>query len=107
MKKKSTENISYEYYGNIGDKFIVNNIKLERIINGESDFGYYNILIMTDNNNHVFVWNTNPNTVYKYLGDNASNRVEEIFSTLSGTIKGHKEYNGRKQTVVTRCKIMK
>jgi hypothetical protein len=102
--KNANNNTNYEYYGNEGDKFSVSNIRIKDIISGESSFGPYIIAIMTDQNNHMFVWNTNPKTFNKNVS--TDDIYKKTFANLSGTIKEHKIYNGKFQTIVTRCKIV-
>lgn len=47
-----------------------------------------------DINGNVIIWKSS-----KYIAD------EKEISKLTGTIKEHKDFNGVKQTIVTRCKI--
>jgi ribosomal protein S17E len=102
---KEEEDTNYEFYGNVGDKFSVNDITIKNIIMGESSFGYYCIFIITDKNNHIFIWNTNPSTASKNVGDNITSHIGESYKLLTGTIKEHKVYRGKNQTVITRCKL--
>ena len=60
------------------------------------DNGYYGLSYLykfIDADGNVFMWST-------------SNGLEEDkVDTVTGTVKEHKEYKGRKQTWVTRCKV--
>lgn len=63
-------------------------------------YGYQYIHLFEDEKGNVYKWKTNK-------GLWLNNSVVELDSNLKikGTIKGHEEYNGTKQTELTRCKI--
>lgn len=92
------------FVGNIGEKVTVTGTV--KIAGGyETDFGYVRIYKFTDKNGNTYVWKT---STYIYAEDNNGNQVasEELKEiTIAGTIKAHNEYNGEKQTVLTRCKV--
>lgn len=82
-----------KYVGNIGDK-ITAKVKVMNCISFESKYGISYINIFEDTNTgNEYVWITS--TV-------AFNQGYEL--EIKGTIKQHKEYNGTKQTVLTRVK---
>lgn len=71
----------------------------------ETMYGYTRIYKLTDENNNVYIWKTgnclnitNENGIVKDITEIGT--VE-----MTGTIKEHNEYNGEKQTVLTRCKV--
>ena len=86
---------SGEYVGEIGDRDVFE-LKIEKVIGLDGYYGHSSMHIMTDANGNTFVWNTATKTL-------------EVGTTynLKGTIKDHKEYKGVKQTILTRCTIMK
>lgn len=69
---------------------------------GTSNYGYYPEKIylhkFADAEDNVYVWKTTNGCVDQDLG---SKKV-----VLDGTVKEHKEFNGEKQTVLTRCKYV-
>ncbi len=85
-----------EYIGNIKDK-----IELEVIFqfraSWDSDFGTMNLYSFTDLNGNMIVWKTG-----NYIELENNDHV-----TIKGTIRDHSEYKGEKQTILTRCKIIK
>lgn len=95
-KKLAAEGITSNYVGNIGDKIEVE-VKIEKVFEYKTNYTYYgeiyNIYIMKDKENNTYVWNT------------GSWFDKDEVLKLKGTIKEHKEYNGVKQTVLTRCRV--
>ena len=59
-----------------------------------SNYGQLYINIFKDNNDNIFVWKTTT----KSFDINIKVQV-------SGTVKDHKEYDGQKQTILTRAKV--
>ena len=88
------------YVGNIGDKIEVK-AKLTKCHSYDSTFNYHTVTtfinIFTDEAGNVYVWKS---TAYFDAG------LDEPV-ILKGTIKDHSEYNGIKQTILTRCKVTK
>lgn len=82
-----------EYVGEIGQKITVQ-VKVMKNRAFCSRFGESHIHTFEDENKNVYVWST------------AAKSLDEGSTlTLTGTIKDHSEYNGVKQTVLTRCKV--
>ena len=91
--RKEAENS--DWIGNVGDRLKGIKIVGSKVIwSGYTDFGMHYLYKMLDQNHNILIWSTG-----KELPD-------DEFS-LSGTIKELKEYNGTKETVVTRCSIKK
>ena len=95
MAKIEQHNLELEsdYVGNIKDKLELD-VTVTNCAGFESQFGYMFINTFRDNNsNNVFIWVT-------------GTKSYEVGSKLKilGTVKDHKEYNGVKQTVLTRVK---
>lgn len=92
INEKNTEKLS-EFVGNKGDKSEFD-VVVTKSIGFDSQFGYtfVNVFNIKDTNNQL-VWTT---TTKSY----------EVGTQLKikGTIKDHREYNGVKQTVLTRVK---
>lgn len=95
-KKIHAESEGMEYVGNVGETF--NNVvvlKSKRLWG--SCFGYqYTYVFNTDDGDEI-VWTTS-----KSFDFEEGKKVR-----LIGRIKEHKEYHGKKQTYLTRCKMTK
>lgn len=94
--KKSTSS----HVGSVGDKLTVDVI-YKHTASWENGYGGYwnqgvtNLHTFEDLEGNVYIWKT-------------GNYIEADYGTkftLQGTVKEHSEYNGIKQTVMTRCKI--
>lgn len=98
--KWNQENIADAgYYGNVGDKINLD-VTYVGYNSWENNYGYYGgvtFLYTFEMDGHTFIWKTS-----KFMCDEI-NEGDTI--TISGTIKEHSEYNGIKQTVLTRCKV--
>lgn len=87
-----------DYYGTAGER--IKNIQvIGRIVAGyETIYGYTYIYEFRDIDNHVFIWKTSSN----FKTDDNGNYSGRI----TATIKEHNEYNGTKQTILTRVKAV-
>lgn len=98
--KRSTS----EHVGKIGDK-----IRITATLTGfhwyESKFGNVNIYTFTDIFKNVFVWKTSSN-LDRIVGNICKPVQKGEQVELIGTVKDHDEYQGIKQTVLTRCKLV-
>lgn len=97
LRKKNAPKTESEYIGEIGEKFD-GDVVLSKIHTYTTHFTYYGethyIYKFTDADGNTIVWKTSWHDV-----------EEDKKYHLSGKIKEHEEYNGDKQTVLTRCKI--
>lgn len=89
-----------EYVGNIGDTLTLS-ATLSSVSTFETHFTYYGetnyIYKFTDENGNSIVWKTA-----------SFQKIEEGKTyEIKGKVKEHNEYKGDKQTVLTRCKIIK
>ena len=88
-----------QHVGEVGQKITV---KAECVLLTSWDNaygGFVRLYKFTDENGNIFTWKTSGNF---YLSDFQTNRFE-----ITGTIKGHNEYNGQKQTELIRVKVVK
>lgn len=91
QSKKDNKEVNSEYVGNVGDKVVIKAIP-QCVYTSYNDFGnVYLYKFIVDGN--VFTWRTS-----RGLGD--------CEYELKGTIKNHTEYNGIKQTELTRCRVV-
>lgn len=94
QKKKATQKVS-NWFGNVGDKKVRVTAKCVALFSFSGNYGYQYM--------HLFV--TEEGNVVKYVTSKViAEQDSEI--TFEGTIKAHEEYNGTKQTVFTRCKVI-
>ena len=88
------------YVGKIGDKIEVK-ARLTRCHSYDSTFNHHTVTtfinIFTDEAGNVYVWKSTA-----YFDAGLDDQV-----ILKGTVKDHSEYNGIKQTILTRCKVTK
>lgn len=83
-----------EFIGEIGNRIVCKISEWKLLTSWETMYGTTRLYRFIDEDGNVLIWKSS-----KYIDD-----TREI-SELTGTIKEHKEYNGVKQTVVTRCKV--
>ena len=92
--KKKAENTSQkrsEYMGDIGERRTFNIEEMELVTSYETMYGITFLYKFVDENGNVLVWF-------------ASKQIKET-KAIIGTIKDHRERDGVKQTIITRCKI--
>ena len=89
----------------IGKKITVTG-KGSIITSYQTQWGFTTIYKFVDENNNVLIWKTgNTITGTDKRGDTVY--VKDMKTvTITGTVKEHNEYNGEKQTVLTRCKVV-
>ena len=96
LNEKANEqhnNSNSNYVGEIGEKIAFDGTVVKSI-STVSNYGQLYINIFKDNNGNIFVWKT---TTKSFDID--------IKVQVSGTVKDHKEYDGQKQTILTRAKV--
>ena len=81
-----------EWLGSVGDKIKVDVKSAELVTSWETQWGFSGLFKFIDVNGNVIIWITGNADLNKVL-------------TISGTIKKLDEYNGIKQTQLTRCKL--
>lgn len=113
-RKAYLDSINDSYFGEIGAKF-EKELVFEKSFAYQNDFGYYGgttyILLFRDDEGHVFKWSTS-NGCYKSWSSISGNDGYCDYEIgkkylIKGSIKDHAEYKGVKQTVITRCKVLK
>lgn len=96
--------------GVIGERITVD-VTLVSDYSYESHYGYQTqtnyIYTMRDSDGNVFVWKTTALLVNLVVDDTDNSECIYKGDTMqiTGTVKEHSEYNGVKQTVLTRCKF--
>ena len=99
LKDKEKEELAKtksKYMYNVKDKI---EIKLTQkdMFGYNTKYGYMHIYIFKDVEGNTYKWNSS----------NALEMEYEKWYTVKATVKAHEEYKGEKQTVLTRCKIVK
>lgn len=82
------------YLGEIGEKIEVDFVSGKEVACCETQFGLLHIYEFKDANGNVVVWKSS-----------SSKDIPES-GVVAGTVKAHEEYNGIKQTVILRAKII-
>ncbi|HHT97271.1 MAG TPA: hypothetical protein GXZ90_05200 [Clostridiales bacterium] len=103
QEKANEINKVSDYVGNIGERIDIEVYLVKRFA-FEGYYGMQQLYIFRDKDNNLYKWNTS-----KYIVDSKGESIEmnenKIF--MKGTVKAHEEYKGAKQTVLTRCKVLK
>lgn len=84
-----------EHVGNVGDRITVAIKSAACVTSYETMYGTTYIYKFVDDNGNVLVWKSS-----KCL-----DIVGAEYKTITGTVKAHGDYNGTKQTELTRCKV--
>ena len=82
------------YLGSVGEKISVNFVSGREIACCETQFGLLHIYEFKDANGNIVVWKS------------GSGKDIPESGTVTGTVKSHEEYDGIKQTVILRAKII-
>ena len=82
-----------QYIGNVGDRVTIAVKDTKLVTSWETVYGFTYLYKFTTADNNVIVW---------YASKTIGNNPKQI----TGTIKDHKDYDGEKQTILTRCKVM-
>lgn len=82
-----------EHIGTVGDRITILISDYRVITSWETQYGITAIYKITDESGNVFTWKT-------------SGGIVEGTKKISATVKSHNEYNGTKQTEITRCRAV-
>lgn len=82
------------YLGFVGEKISVNFVSGREVACCETQFGLLHIYEFKDENGNTVVWKT------------SSGKDIPESGVITGTVKAHEEYNGVKQTIILRAKII-
>lgn len=91
--KMEAERSASNYIGEVGKRLVLDVSEIKLITSWLGDFGYTYLYKITDPSGNVMIWR-------------ASKKIENT-SKIKATIREHSEYNGVKQTVITRCVAVK
>lgn len=100
--EKAAENAKTEFFGNVGDKIELS-VTGKILTSYANSYGsIYNVVEtfiyeFKDKDGHIFIWKTSSDFEL----------TDGIFNgKIKATIKSHNEYNGKKQTIITRVKAV-
>lgn len=93
LNRDQTKGLS-DYIGNVGEKITADIKESKLITSWETLYGWTHLYKFVTTDNNVLVWY-------------ASKGFDGEPTKITGTVKDHKEYDGEKQTILTRCKITK
>ena len=109
-EQRAKENANIEYFGEVGAKF-EKELTFDKAFGFEGAYGFQYILLFKDEENHIFKWSTSKGTYHCWCKDNGRDGYCDYESgekyLIKGSIKAHDEYKGVKQTVITRCDVLK
>lgn len=109
-EERAKANAEVEYYGAVGDKFELT-LTFDKSFCFEGAYGFTYIHLFHDDEGHQFKWSSSRGTYQCWCKTNGRDGFLEYEVgkkyILRGTIKAHKEYRNVKQTVITRCKVLK
>lgn len=92
--KKAIEGAKSSYIGEVGKRITVELASGNLITSFETQYGTTMVYRFIDTSDNAITWF-------------ASKCIDcENIHSITGTIKEHREYNGEKQTIMTRCKII-
>lgn len=79
------------YVGEIGERITIIPESFRIVTSWESTFGLVALTKITDKDGNIYIWKS-------------TNTIPEGSTEIKATVKEHSEYNGMRQTVITRCK---
>lgn len=98
INARNAEMANLSYYGQVGDKIKDIQVTGRCCASYDGMYGHTYIYKFQDKEGHIFTWKTS---------SSIDRNDDGVFTgTISGTVKAHNEYNGEKQTVLTRCKVV-
>ena len=109
-EERAKANAKVEYFGAVGDKFELT-LTFDKSFCFEGAYGFTYIHLFHDDEGHQFKWSSSRGTYQCWCKTNGRDGFLEYEVgkkyILKGTIKAHQEYCNVKQTVITRCKVLK
>lgn len=93
--KKTQQRKTSNYVGDIGERLTITIVSMECVTSWQTDYGITRLYKMEDTFGNVLIWKSS-----KWI-----DLEKAELSTVTGTIKDHTEFNGLKQTELTRCKV--
>ena len=101
-KKVIEEKPNSEWVGEVGERITVPIATYRCLTSWDTMYGTTYLYKFMDDSGNVFIWKTSAVLPDQPDSEGNGNAPQK---TLKGSVKGHEEYNGVKQTELTRCKI--
>lgn len=101
--KKATEKAQAKksfWVGTVGQRIQLNDLSVRLLTSWDGEFGYTYLYKFTDEQGNIFTWKTG-----KWVSV-TDEILPDLRVSLKGTVKAHSEYNGEKQTELTRCSLL-
>lgn len=92
IKKEKAKEEQSIHVGAVGDRVTIEIAEHNVVTSWETTYGLTMLHKVIDINGNVYTWKT-------------GNNIPDDTKRIVGTIKGHTEYNGIKQTEITRCRV--
>lgn len=93
-EREAKEASTSTHVANVNDRITVNDIKMEAITSWETMFGLTTRYKITDAEGNIYMWDSS-----SYVD------LDRAPQSIIGTVKKHDEFNGVKQTWLTRCRV--
>ena len=94
-EREADPRMNSQHVGQPGERITITCKTFEFVKSFDSEWGMSHLYKFTDENDNVFSW----------FSSNYVDLDEVEVKTIKGTVKGHSEYNGMKETQMTRCKV--
>lgn len=91
--KEQKEQSKSSWVGATGERITIEEASVKLLTSWETMYGYTYMYQFVDKAGNIYIWKT-------------SNNVEGETVSLKGTVKAHSDFNGVKQTELTRCKVI-
>ena len=88
-KKKAAKS---SWVGTVGERVTLTSAEAKLLTSWDTMYGVTFMYQFTDEAGNIYIWKT-------------GNIIEETRVSLKGTVKAHGEFNGIKQTELTRCRV--
>lgn len=85
--------VGKSWVGSVGERITLSEANVKLLTSWETMYGYTYMYQFVDKAGNIYIWKT-------------SNNVEGDTVSLKGTVKAHSDFNGVKQTELTRCKVI-
>ena len=106
---KKESNVS-DYIGEIKARQVFENLEVISANYIESDWGTTTLLKFKDDNENIIIWFASGCPGYDKNGDGFTHYYADAIGSkfnFKATVKNHQEYNGIKQTMITRASLIK
>lgn len=97
FKKAEAAKVNNEVVGQVKDKLVLK-VQVQAIRYIDGAYGTTTLYTLVDEAGHVFKWFSSSGPLGDETGD--------TWYDIKGTVKSHDDYEGKKSTILTRCKVL-